>query len=183
MRKSILICSLATALLAATPVPGYAAETAPCAAARDAALNARNALSAYFAAKGEYPEKLSGTQFSPPDNVVVIYENMKTDPAKEFYMVRAYGEDCGTMYLTVPTSSEVFQIPLAGGNAKPPERKAVSGQSPSPSGSAGVMPFIISMATFFMVFLLVILIFYIRNKKAVSVEKPEKAPPPPTGGE
>ncbi len=185
MRKAILIfiCSFATALLTGTVFTVHAAETDRCAGARDAALNARNALSAYFTAKGEYPEKLSGTQFSPPDNVVVIYENMKNDPAKEFYMVRAYAENCGTMYLTVPTSSEVFQIPLAGENAKPAPVKAVSGGSPSPAGSTGVMPIIIATATFFMVFILVILIFYIRIKKTVSVKEPEKPAPTTTGGE
>lgn len=183
MRKAILICLFAVLTLTATASAGQAAETDLCAAARDAALNARNALSAYFAATGEYPEKLSGTQFSPPDDVVVIYENMKTDPAKEFYMVRAYAENCGTMYLTVPTSSEVFRIPLADGNAKTAAATPVSGQSPTRPGTTGIMPFIVSTAAFFLVFMLVMLIFYYRYKKSASAPEPEKAAQSPQAGD
>jgi hypothetical protein len=184
MRKRILICCFTTALLLAMAVSGLAAESDPCADARDAVLNARNALQTYFSAMGEYPEKLSGTTFSPPDNVVVIYEKMNVNPAKGFYMVRAYGENCGTMYLAVPTAGEVFQIPLVPGNAKQAAVKAVRGETAPPAGSSGGMPLLVSATTFFMVFIFIILIFFPRNKKTVPTANPEKdKPAPPNSGE
>jgi preprotein translocase subunit SecG len=184
MRKKIFICCFMAVLLLATAIPGLAAQPDTCADARDAVLNARNALRTYYSAKAEYPEKLSGTTFSPPDNVVVIYEKMNIDPAKEFYMVRAYGENCTTMYLAAPTASEVFQIPLVPGEAKQAAGKAVRGEANPPAGSSGSMPFLVSTVTFFTVFILIILIFYIRYKKSESPAEPEnEKPSPPTGGE
>ncbi len=183
MRKNIFIYCFMAVLLLAMAFPCLAAETDTCADARDAALNARNALRTFFSAKGEYPEKLSGTNFSPADNVVVIYERMNLDQPKDFYMVRTYAENCGTMYLAAPTASEVIQIPLVPGGVKQ-AGKAAEGDAKPPAGSSGSMAFLVATVTFFAVFILVIMIFYFRIKKTVSETPPEQEKPPtPTDSE
>jgi hypothetical protein len=174
VRKSIFILCFAAFLSLATVFPAFSAGPDPCAEARDAVLNARNTLRSYFTVTGKYPEKLSGTSFNPPNNVVIIYEKMITTPSKEFYMVRGYMDNCGSMYLAAPTTSEIFQIPLVRVDATQATGKDVVGKTPLPAAVSSIKAILVATATFFLVFFLVILIFYLRNIRISSPPGSEK---------
>ncbi len=155
-------------LLLMTATRTIAGEPHSCADVRDTVLNARNALQAYYSANGEYPEQLSGISFNPPEHIVVIYEKMTVNPPQEIYMVRAYRANCGTMYLATPASPGIHEVPISADSSIQNVAKPVPMQTRPITETSDRMPFVGSLAAFFTVFILIVLIFYIRNKKSVS---------------
>lgn len=173
MENGITVRLAAALLLVLLTV--FRAEAADmCTEVKDTASNARNALLAYHDENMKYPDQLSSTAFNPPENIVVIYENMNLSSSKEMFMVRAYNENCGSMYLAVPATPEIFEIPAGADAPRESAAKPFPAKTPLPVTQKSGMPFLVSLATFFMVFIIIILVFYRLYRKPVSAIKPEK---------
>lgn len=173
---SRLVAVMLLLLLAATRVEG--ADI--CSEVKNTARSARDALLAYHEENLKYPDQLSSTAFNPPEHMVVIYENMNLNPSRQMFMVRAYDENCGSMYLAVPATREIFEIPLT---AEKPEKSATKPLPeravPFATTSSG-LPLFVSLVIFLMVFVIIVLLFYILYRKpfpAKNLEKDRQSPP------
>lgn len=174
MENRIFASRLAAVLLLLLLAVTGAEGADSCSEVKETARNARNALLAYHNENLKYPDQLSSTAYSPPENVVVIYESMKLGPSGEMFMVRAYDENCSAMYLAVPAASEILEIPLVAGKPGKSAAKPLPGRAAPAVIPWGGMPLLVSLATFLMVFIIIILVFYMLNKKPFPARNPEK---------
>ena len=174
MNRHILWSIIATVLFlfSATITPAATADI--CTGVRETVRNAVNALQGYYSVNGKYPDQLSGTAFAPPDQVIVIYEKMNIDPETEIFMVRAYGENCGTMYIATPASPEPHEIPITSAAVRRTAANPSTAEAKTGNGASQLTPILVSLAIFFLVFVLIILIFFKHYKKSGPATHQEK---------
>jgi hypothetical protein len=184
MSKHILWTIIATVLFLFSTTITPAATGDICPGVKETVRNAVNALQDYYSANGKYPDQLSGTAFVPPEQVIVIYEKMNIYPGTEIFMVRAYGENCGTMYIATPGSQEPHEIPMTSAAVlHKAANRAAPGASPG-NGASQLTPILVSLAIFFLVFVLIILIFFKYYKKSArATQKGKEVQSLPTDSE
>ncbi len=174
MENGIITVRLAAVMLLVLLTVTLAEGADICAEVRDTARNARNALLAYHDENMKYPDQLSSTAFNPPEHIVVIYENMNLSPSREMFMVRAYDENCGSMYLAIPATPEIYEIPAGAEISKKSIVKSFPAKTPLPATPRNGMTLLVSLATFFVVFMIIILVFYMLYRKPASSLKSER---------
>jgi hypothetical protein len=184
MNRHILWSIIATVLFLFSATITPAANADICTGVKETVRNAVNALQGYYSANGKYPDQLSGTAFVPPEQVIVIYEKMNIDPETKIFMVRAYGENCGTMYIATPASPEPHEIPMTSAAVlHKSANRATSGTTPG-KGASQLTPILVSLAIFFLVSALIILIFLkYYNKSGPATQQEKKGQSLPTDSE